>query len=148
MKKMLYVYRPLLNAEDVVKWAKSVGFKTTIDPSDMHVTIAYSREPVDWDQFGEQMKYVSVLYNYIIKQFDGGATVLSFNSEILHNRWKQFLEGGASWDYPDYNPHVTLTYKAEDLDITSIPPYKGVLMFGQEVFKELDLDYKDTIVEK
>lgn len=144
MKKPLYVYRPLLNGEDVVKWAKESGFKTVLDPSEMHVTIAYSRVPVDWDQFGDEIEYLSVLDNYSIKQFDGGATVLSFKSALLQKRWQEFIDGGASWDYPEYQPHVTISYKAEEIFMSMIQLFRGVLHFGQEVFKDLDLDWKPS----
>lgn len=39
--------------------------------------------------------------------------VLRITSEDLTNRHKTFLTGGASWDYPDYKPHVSLPNKME-----------------------------------
>lgn len=149
MKKMLYVNRPLLNGEDVVKWAKSVGFKTTLDPSEMHVTIAFSKEPVDWDQFEPAEKHLSIAGGKrSIRQFEGGATVLVFESELLHKRWEEFKDGGASYDFPEYHSHVTISYKAEDLDVSKVDPYMGALKFGAEEFKVPDLDWKNTIEEK
>jgi SPP1 gp7 family putative phage head morphogenesis protein len=44
----LYVHRPVLNADQIITWAKSVGFTTTLPAEDMHVTICYSNKPVDW----------------------------------------------------------------------------------------------------
>ena len=44
----LYVSRHVENAEEIIAWAKSVGFATTLLAEDMHVTICYSKEPVDW----------------------------------------------------------------------------------------------------
>ena len=44
----LYVSRPVLNADEIIAWAKSVGFKTTLPAEDMHVTVCYSKEPVNW----------------------------------------------------------------------------------------------------
>lgn len=148
MKKMLYVFRPLLNGEELIKWAKSNGFKTTIKPEEMHVTIAYSREKVEWEQFTPQNKNITINGGKrSLKRFDGGATVLLFESNILKDRWNEFKKGGASWDYPDYHSHVTLSYKADNLDVNSIEPYQGTLKFGPEEFKDLDLDYKETIEE-
>ncbi len=44
----LYVSRHVENAEEIIVWAKSVGFETTLPAEDMHVTVCYSKEPVDW----------------------------------------------------------------------------------------------------
>jgi hypothetical protein len=37
-------------------------------------------------------------------------------------------------------PHVTLTYKPGDIDITSIEPYAAPLWFGSEVFDVIPED--------
>ena len=49
MKKTLYVSRQLLDAEHFINWAKEQGFNEI--KNDPHVTLAYSREPVNWSQF-------------------------------------------------------------------------------------------------
>ena len=48
IERPLYVSRPVENADEIIQWAKSVGFETTLPAEDMHVTICYSKEPVDW----------------------------------------------------------------------------------------------------
>lgn len=143
MNKTLYVYRPLLNADEFIEWAKSVGFKTTLKPEEMHVTIAFSREPVEWNKF----KPEEFIFNIrggkrSLEQFDGGATVMQFESERLKDRWDEFKAGGASWDFPDYKSHITISYKAENMNVSKLEPYRGMLRFGPEVFKEVDLDWK------
>jgi hypothetical protein len=47
----LYVMRRLQNVEEFTKWARSQGFENVDD--DLHVTILYSRQPVDWFSLGE-----------------------------------------------------------------------------------------------
>src|SRR5690606_28146793 len=49
----LYVHRKVKNAAEIIAWAKSQGFATTLPAEDMHVTIAFSRAPVDWMKVGE-----------------------------------------------------------------------------------------------
>lgn len=44
----LYVCRPMLNGELIEEWAKAQGFKTTLKPKDMHVTICYSKNTFTW----------------------------------------------------------------------------------------------------
>lgn len=52
-KQSLYVKRPLLNADDLIAWAKGQGFTSALSPDDMHVTVAYSRTAVRWQRIGE-----------------------------------------------------------------------------------------------
>ncbi|MNN83453.1 hypothetical protein D3C81_2004930 [compost metagenome] len=66
-----------------------------------------------------------------------GAVVLLFNSSELAWRHMQIREAGASWDYEEYQPHVTITYAAGDLDLSKIEPYRGKIEFGPEIFEDL-----------
>ena len=43
--------RDLLNAADVVAWAKEQGFEFVMPADEMHVTVCYSKTPVDWGKF-------------------------------------------------------------------------------------------------
>lgn len=49
----LYVSRPSVSAEEIITWAKQQGFATTLPAEDMHVTVCYSKRPVDWAAFAE-----------------------------------------------------------------------------------------------
>jgi uncharacterized protein len=148
MKKTLYVNRPLLNGHHIVEWAKSQGFKTTIDPSDMHATIAFSKQPVDWNKI-EPLKGDFILRGAMgtVKQFDNSATVMTFKSGRLSQRWNEFIKAGASWDWPEYQPHITISYKADNIDPSKVRPFEGTLWFGPEKFKEVDLDWKSNVEE-
>lgn len=151
--RTLYVCRPLLNAPDVIAWAKANGFGATLPPEDMHVTEAYSRQPVDWSQFVPRTDTVVIpaarrgaglrsLHRF------GEATVLKFTSQQLGQRWRQFCDAGAAWDYPQYQPHVTLSWQASATLVTTVGPYLGPLVFGPEKFAEVTENWKDTLVEK
>ena len=150
-KSPLYVSRKVLNADELIAWAKAQGFKTMVPPEELHVAAAYSRAPVDWDAAGDHFDYLKVEggERSVAPLGDKGALVLKFRSGELQARWKQFREAGASWDYESYQPHVTLTYNNPDkLDPASITPFDGVLEFGPEVMEPLDLDWSDKLVEK
>lgn len=152
--KTLYVKRCLKNCDELIEWAKGCGFKSTLPPSEMHVTIAHSRTPVDWDKldhhYGNDDLVVphGVRSQRTLKNFGGGATVLAFTAKALSKRWMQLCKNGCSWDYPEYEPHVTLTYNKGDMDIDVLDPYGGPLQFGPEVHAEIDEDWKDGIVEQ
>ncbi|MXP42972.1 phage portal protein [Allopontixanthobacter sediminis] len=151
--RTLYVHRKLLNGADLVKWAKSQGFKVTLPASDMHTTIAFSRQAIDWmkvepiwDHDAGELK-VPAGGARLIEQFDGGAVVLLFNSSTLAYRHEVIKRAGASWDHPEYQPHITLTYDPGEVDLDQVEPFQGELRFGPEIFEELDLDWKAKIEE-
>lgn len=153
MKRTLYVSRPLLNGEAVRAWARSAGFTTALPASDMHVTIAFSREAVEWADIPPDTSPLDVMLDadgdQRVKQL-GQATVLRFTSSDLATRWRRFRAAGASWDHPSYQPHITITYqppKPWPTPPERMQPYHGPLRFGHERFKEVNTEWADKIKE-
>lgn len=146
--RSLYVYRKLLNGAELLAWAKRQGFETTVEPDELHVTIAYSKRPVDWIKAGEDWtpnddgKYTVRPggARIVEKLGDQGAIVLLFASSSLAYRHERIMrEANASHDYPEYQPHVTFTYDLPDgLDLRDVEPFRGSLEFGPEIFEEID----------
>lgn len=155
MPRPLYVQRKLLNAADLVAWAKAQGFETTLPESDMHVTVLYSRAPVDPMKMGEPIfteadggLTIRAGGPRALEKFGAGAVVLQFASWALQSRHDDMVRAGGSHDYDEYLPHVTITYRAPDgLDLTKVKPFAGELRFGPELFEPLDLDWKSKIEE-
>jgi hypothetical protein len=154
--RSLYVSRKLLNADAVIAWAKKQGFDTTLAAADMHVTVLFSRASVDWMKMGSgwddgqdgKLK-IAPGGARMIEKFDGGAVVLLFSSSSLSWRHKDMVRQGASHDFDEYAPHVTITYEARaDLDLAKIEPYRGELIFGPEIFEEIDEDWKQPVTEQ
>lgn len=134
--RTLYVCRKLLNTSDVVKWAKAQGIKGLED--DLHATIIYSETPVDWMKMGESWQGELKLAAggpRLMERFDKGAIVLLFTSSELKWRHEDMIRNGATSNYAEYQPHVTLSY--EQQDISNIEPYQGELVFGPELFEEI-----------
>lgn len=146
----LYMRRPLTNASDVIDWAKSQGFPTTQVPSDMHATLAYSKQPVDWPApHDDHVVVTSHADRSVEKMGDGACVALKFASPTLQSRWQSMCEAGAGWDYDDYSPHVTISWQVpDDFDLSKVEPYTGPLEFGPEVLSELDPDWDDDHTEK
>jgi len=147
-KKSLYINRPLINTNDLIAWAKSQGIEKNLDPKDLHVTIAYSKEKVDWSLIKSQKNNIVVENGKRSLEFFGdGAVVLRFENEELRKRWQELRKLGANWEYADYKSHITLCYDSE-LDLSNIEPYKGKLIFGPEKIEEVDEDWSNKIKEK
>lgn len=150
----LYVRRNLVNAADLVKWAKANGFSQTLAADDMHVTILYSRNAVDpiemgeaWGTEADGSLVVRAGGPRALEKFGEGAAVLQFASSSLSYRHEEMVRKGASHDWPEYLPHVTITYEAGDIDLAKIKPFTGELRFGPEIFEPLDEDWKSKIEE-
>lgn len=146
----LYVSRRLQNTQDFLTWAHSQGFKTTVPPEDIHVTVVYSRDPVSQFDLPTDTLTLTAFggFRTVEPLGDQGAVVLKFRSPELLERWGDYRDIGASWDYPEYQPHITITYTDPGLDLSKIEPYTGPLVFGPERMEDLNLDWKDTITEK
>lgn len=152
----LYVYRNLLNAADVIAWAKAEGFKTCLPAESMHTTITYSKAAIDWMAMGESWSgdengHVTVHPGgpRVVSQFNQGAVVLQFACDTFEWRHRSMVEAGASFDFAEYRPHLTLSYSADGVDLEKVTPYQGKLIFGPEVFEEIKGGFDpSTIVEK
>jgi hypothetical protein len=148
--KTLYIKKPVLNADALRDWAKAQGFKTTLPADDMHVTLAFSKTPVEWakvlDKGGDHLTQDGGSEGRSIEPLgDKGAIVLRFESPALTERWQQILDAGASWDHDGFRPHVTITYDAGDLDLSKVTPYDGLIELGGEVRAEVDGDWADKV---
>jgi hypothetical protein len=85
----------------------------------------------------------------VIEMLGENAVVLRFASPDLEWRHKHMVEAGGSHDWPEYAPHVTLSYGAPgDLDLATLKPFNGELRFGPELFEPLDLDWKRKVTEE
>ncbi|MFG1364663.1 HK97 family phage prohead protease [Xanthobacter versatilis] len=146
--RTLYVSRPLLNGAELIDWAKGQGFTKTVPADDLHVTIAYSRDPVDWAAAGDHFDQVRARADgpRSVEQLgDKGAVVLRFEHAELAQRWQAFRDIGASWDHDGYRPHVTITYDGAGVDLSKVQPFSGELVFGPEEFAEIDEDWADRV---
>jgi len=155
LPRSLYVKRMVLNADDIISWAKGQGFSSLLGPDEMHVTVMYSQADIDWftvpddwnpNQDGELV--VKPGGARVVEQFDGGAVVLRFKSTDIEYRHLVIGGVGAMHKYPgDYQPHITLTYELDDLDLDEVEPYTGKIELGPEIFEECDKDYRSHMKE-
>jgi phage-related protein (TIGR01555 family) len=140
--RTLYVRRDVINRSDIVRWAEGQGF-TDIVP-DLHVTIAYSRTPVDWFEMGESWSPRLEIAAGGPRQMeslggDGKYKALLITASELVWRHRGMIEAGASWDWPEYQPHISIQIGG-DIDLSKVEPYRGRIILGPEIFEELRED--------
>lgn len=148
--RTLYVRRDVLNAAEIIAWAKGQGFNTTLAADDMHVTVAFSRTMIDWMKVGqawESKVEVPEGGPRLMERF-GEARVLLFRASDLEWRHEAIKGAGASWDHPEYQPHITISYDPEAPDLASVTPYQGKIVLGPEIFEEVKEDWKARIAEE
>ncbi len=151
--RALYVRRDVVNAADIIAWAKGQGFESTLPADDLHVTVTFSRTPVDWMQMGQSWSGEDGKLRIppggvrMMERF-GEATVLLFAASELSCRHEEMVRKGATWDHPEYQPHITISYAAGDLDLSKVEPYRGKIVLGPEVFEEVKEDWQSSLFEE
>ncbi|MDG4813797.1 hypothetical protein P8629_12385, partial [Hydrogenovibrio sp. 3SP14C1] len=51
--RTLYLRRDVENASDIIKWYKDQGVPEVYAPEALHVTIPYTKTPIDWTKMGQ-----------------------------------------------------------------------------------------------
>lgn len=145
--KTLYVARPVLNHADIQQWMRDAGFSKSLVGEDMHVTVAFSRSDVDWSNLSPDEGELTIAESdarSVVPLGDKGAVVLRFDNQDLAARWQEFRDAGASWDFPEYHPHVTLTYSGAP---EGVGGYDGPIVLGPERFREVNSNWASEITE-
>ncbi|MBY2986386.1 anti-CBASS protein Acb1 family protein [Rhizobium leguminosarum] len=140
--RTLYVRRDVINRAELIAWAKEQGF-TDIVP-DLHVTITYSKQPVDWFEMGESWSPRLEISAGGPRQLEalgqkGEYYALLITANELKWRHEAMIELGASWDWPDYQPHISIQVGG-DIDLSKVTPYQGKIILGPEIFEEVRED--------
>lgn len=145
--RTLYIYRPVLNYKDIAKHYKAQGVDN-IYGAEMHVTVCYSKTPVDWLKVGEDNWGNSADGSLTVRaggprvneQF-GKFLVLAFaNSELAWRHCSILDRTDGSWDYEDYTPHVSISKDPGAINPLTMLPYTGPIVFGPEVFEEIKVE--------
>lgn len=144
--RSVYVRRDVVNKAEIVAWAKSQGIPVDV-ADELHVTIAYSRQAFDWIKAGNAREWGDTGKDELIipeggpravEPLGGMSAVILFASHQLHWRHEEILRAGGSSDYPDYQPHISLT--KSPVDLLKVEPYRGRIVLGPEIFEDLRED--------
>lgn len=138
----LYVRRNLLNADALYAWAHAMGIPNLVPPAEMHVTQVYSRAPVELEPERAPLS-VRGGDRRISPLGDKGAVVLHFESPDLSARFDEAMKAGASFDFPGYHPHVTLSYDAGGIDLVALGAPTMTLEFGPEIHEPLNENWAE-----
>jgi len=112
-----------------------------LNPDEFHSTVMFSRKYIpNFKPLGEIQGWEGTFEKFhVYPSDDTQALVLMYDCWEIKDRWQKIIsEYGATWDYDDFHPHITLSYDMEDLDISKLPPYKGPIIIVEEYNNDLD----------
>ena len=141
--RTLYMRRDVLNADEIIEWYKGQGVQDVYAAESMHVTIVYSKTPVDWMKIGSAWEAnieVPAGGPRLMEKFGDNqdVLVLLFGSNELQWRHELAKELGASSDFPEYQPHISISLSGAGVDLSQINPWLGPIHLGPEIFEEID----------
>lgn len=108
----------------------------------MHATICYSRVPVPFKPMQNIDNIIAYAKDFEVFETQSGARalVLLLDSPYLQSRFEYAMALGATYDFPDYRPHITLAY---DIGAMAKPELELKIGIGatHEYVEDLDLDW-------
>jgi len=149
MKSDIYISRKVLNTRDFAEWAKSQGFTHMLPEDDLHVTVVYCSDQVDWSKVTRdepEMLFLDINEGArAVHNFDGGACVLQFDCPELTDRNDRLKALGIKSKHAEYRAHITISYQRPDG--LEIEPYTGYIVLGPEIIKPINKDWKEETKE-
>ncbi len=133
----------------IVELTKKLQLPNPIQKDDIHMTLLYSRKHLsDYTPAGEidEKAYPEKLH--IFETFDKKrALVLMLNCPYAIKRHEFLMkEHSATYNYPKYLPHITLSYDIGDMDLEKIKEQFNIIPIefhiNNEYSEELKLEWK------
>lgn len=120
----------------------NLGLEERLNKDSYHITVIYSRTPVPQaEAYAGPSVAIATAHAYEVFQTkDGGrCLVLRVSCEKAELLNKELGTLGATSDYPDYKPHVTLAYNIEqEVDIATLPLPQFTIYFNEVTVAPLD----------
>lgn len=111
---------------------------------EFHSTVMFSRKYIpEFKSLGDGLDWDGDFTEWdIFPSDDDNALVLKFECSELTDRFNQIVNDyGATWDHDDFQPHITLSYNVDDLNIDDLPPFKGHITIVSEYNEDLELEW-------
>lgn len=113
-----------------------------------HVTLLYSRNYLSDFHPDPTIKHVARFLSYELFDTKAGkedstkCLVMKLNAPSLIARHIQLMAAHplATYDFPTYQPHITLSYTIPlNFDVGQIPPFADDIILGEEYSEDLEL---------
>jgi hypothetical protein len=140
----------------VLKYIKDNDIPNGLLPKDMHSTLLYSRKFLpEYEALGN----IDPMFTGTPTTFDvwkstsedgssSNCLVIKYDCPELKERHEYLMKKhDATFDFPDFTPHITLSYNIGDMDIDKLPSILDtlpVIHIAKEYQEDLDLDWAST----
>ena len=123
-----------------------LGLDERVDPSTYHITIIYSKTPVPTAEkyIGEKTDTPAYVHSYEVfpTKNQGKCLVMRLQFPYANNLNAELTLQGATSDYNEYKPHLTLAYDTEqEIDVSTLPLPQFPLYFDEVKVEPLQPDY-------
>lgn len=139
----------------IAKYMKENDIPNPLAAEKMHTTVLYSRKHCpDYEPAGKiDPPWIGTPTHFDVWESRGKdesdkpkrCLVLEYDCPQLDARHEELMEEhGATYDFPDYKTHITLSYDIGDMDIKDLPDIKKMLpeiKIVSEYGEDLDLDW-------
>ena len=102
------------SVRSLVDLQEQIGVPNPVSPHDLHTTIVYSRVPIEWEPMTHNVPAHVVGYRVFETDAGTDCLVLELDCPSLADRFNEAMDRGATFDFPSYIPHVTLSYDIGD----------------------------------
>ena len=128
----------------IEKLIEKLNIKEPTPSNEIHCTVTYSRKPCpDLADYAPKMPVSARVHGFrVFPMRTGGiCLVLELDSPGIVDLHKYARSLGCSHDYPEYTPHVTLTYAWPTKELPNLDVSGITLVFDHFNVKPLDPEY-------
>jgi len=130
--------------KDLIWFIKTHKIPSTMGVDDFHSTLLFSRKHLP-----NYVPLGPIEEQAVFKGFDvwpnkdgENALVMEVESQWMTDRHQELMDAhGATYDFDEYKPHVTLSYNVGDFDITTLPRFAAFIQLRKEYMEDLDLSW-------
>lgn len=103
---------------DIWEMVKKFNLPDPVDPEDYHCTVMYSRKAIsDKNYSTTNVNIKAKLLNFRFLVHEDKTLVLELESPEISKLFESYKKLGATWDFPEYIPHISICTKIQDENI-------------------------------
>jgi hypothetical protein len=125
------------------EYQHAIALPNPLPHSEFHTTLVYSQLSIPWDPQTDLDVEAKIIGTTTFDARDGKRCfVILLECPWLQERFDKAMALGATYDFPEYKPHITLSYDIGDFDINSVVDPDFPIKIIEEYKKPLKKDWK------
>ena len=142
-KGVYIAVKPNLTSEALLKEFINKHIEAQIN-TELHSTLIYSKKKFKGEMIIKPGQlHIAKIKGYALFGPNNDTLVAELDCPTLVARNKELMEKyGFITDFPDYKPHITLAFYAEDTDLDKLPLFDKGIILTNEYVNELEEDWK------